>query len=950
MFKTDVANFVYNSKYSYKGREKWPDTVLRVVNHVAQNEADYKKWVQEFYNIIYNRYFIPGGRILANAGTEIRNLMNCFYLDVEDSRQGIYETLKNAAEIFAHGGGIGYNFSQLREKGAYIKGTGGKASGPVSFMELFDKTGDVIEQASRRGAQMGILNDNHPDIIEFINSKSILSDKSKRFVDIVNRLHRARNKEELPEEIRKEISEVLRDTQMTHFNISVGISNRFMEAVKNDKEWELISTSTGKVVRKVKAKGLFKLIAQRAWESGDPGVLFLDRVNEDNIIPYYGELKGSNPCQFPDNINIDGNRIVRIGDLDKFKFTGEYTVVEDGISPIYEADTFYVWKTGHKKGIKLITNAGYEIKLTPDHKIQIENGEWIEAKDTLGKELKWGIRDYKEVLRTKNYNEKDLLLGFLFGDGFLHKGNEQVFVKLNPDIETEISEILQRHGFRKSSLEGNTVTFVLSKNKIWFDKKKFIQYTIDKRIPEDVFSWEIDKIRDFLSGLFEANGSINVNSQISFKTISLGLAKDVQKLLLLFGIPSWIVVNKPNKVQWHNGEYVSKQSYNLQISPRNAHKFIETIGFISERKLKNYRKNEKPYMSKLRVVSIEDAGYSDVYDFKMKDESKPWNYAEGLVCHNCGEIFLFDKEACNLGALNLPKFYDGNGGIDFSLLEYVIRIAVRFLDNVIDLSYTTIPEINETIRNLRRIGLGVMGWADLLAILEIPYNSKEAIELADRISWFITMIAIDESYKLGEEKGAFPLYNPEKVNFAFIEKIMNRYGINYNFNRPLRNVSWTALQPTGSIALLGEVNSGIEPFFALAYKKNISLGEDNTIKTVIIMNSVLEDKLREYGLSEEQINEVKEHVLENGTLRNAPHVPEKLQEVFVTAKELSPEEHINMLAAWQNNISNAVSKTINMPYEATPEDVEKAFMYMYDKRVKGGTIYRDKSKIFQVMN
>ena len=947
VFKTDVAKFVFKNKYSHNG-ERWADTVLRVVNHVAQNEKDYKKWASKFYQVIYNRYFIPGGRILANAGTQISNLMNCFYMGVEDSRQGIYDTLKNAAEIFAHGGGIGYNFSHLREKGAYIKGTGGKASGPVSFMKLFDETGEVIEQASRRGAQMGILNVDHPDIIEFINMKSTLSEKSKKFVNGVNNLYKQREGKDLNESIRKTIAEVLRDSQMTHFNISVGITNRFMEAVENDEEWELISPLDGKVKKKVKARGLFKLLAQRAWESGDPGVIFLDRVNEDNIVPYYGYLEGSNPCTFPDTIFIDGDKLVEIGDLDKFNFTGEYAWVEDGLSPVYEADTFYVWKTGHKKGIKLITNAGYEIKLTPDHKVQLESGEWVEAKDTLGKAIKWGMRDYQEVIRTKEPDEKTVLLGFLFGDGCC-ESHDYIVVKLSPEVEKEIANILLQNGFeQKDYKEGSTRTFMLPKDKIWFDKDKFIQSTYDKRIPEEVFHWEIDRIRDFLLGLYEANGSVNKNSQVLFKSISKGLVKDIQQLLFLFGIPSWIVTNKPQRIKWNNGEYLSKESYNLQIAPRNAHKFVETIGFISERKLKNYNNNPKPYRSKLRVVAIEDAGYSDVYDFKMKDESKPWNYANGFVCHNCGEIFLFDKEACNLGAINLLKIYDKEEKrVNWQLYEEVIRTAVRFLDNVIDITSTPIREINDTILSLRRIGLGVMGLADLLAEMEIPYNSEEAYHLAEQLSHFLTMIAIDESYKLGEEKGAFPLYDPEKVDYTFIKRVM---GEDYLVERPLRNVSWTALQPTGSISLLAEVNSAIEPFFALAYKKNISFGEDETVKTVIIMNDLLEEKLKEYGLTDEQIQEVREYVLENGTLKNAPHVPVQLQAAFITAKELSPEEHIKMQAAWQKWISNAVSKTINMPNSATPEDVEKAFKLMWKRGVKGGTIYRDGSKTFQVLN
>lgn len=608
------GELVFKRKYATHPKETWNEACARVAYHVASVEENKAEWVGKFYQIINELVFVPGGRILANAGTGIKNLMNCFVLPIEDSRIGIYETLKNAAEVFAWGGGVGYNFSNLREEGAIITTTGGKSSGPLSFMTLFDHTGEVIKQASRRGAQMGMLHISHPDIIDFIEYKSTLNKKSQRILNEIQR----HSKEETDLQI---IEQVLTDNQLTHFNNSVIISDKFMEAVLLGEPWFLISPLTKEIVDAVDAKELLMLIAQRAWESGDPGVFFEDKAEQDNMVPYIGKIEATNPC---------------------------------------------------------------------------------------------------------------------------------------------------------------------------------------------------------------------------------------------------------------------------------------------------------------------------------------------------GEVPLLANESCCLGSLNLVKFYDTiSKGINWEFLEYAVRIGIRFLDNIQTISIPPIEDIKITSESLRKLGLGVMGWADLLVKLELPYDSKEAIDLAEKLSWTISFFAWSESMRLAEERGEFIWFDSEKVNQSVIRRILNspwsfvEKELSEKIEKEtfkVRNTSVTSIAPTGSIALLAGVNSSIEPFYSLAYKRNITDGVGNfALSKILVYNPLLQERMDSLTLVPEVFNSIEKRVSETGSIQNIVEFPEYYRKLFKTAHEISWKDHIKMQAAWQKYTTNSVSKTINMPNDSTVEDVFNAFIEMWKQGLKGGTIYRDKSRLFQVL-
>lgn len=545
-----TADKIHKKKYAKElpnGKiEEWEQTAARVGEYVARaedNENDYLQYIADFTKLIADRVFIPGGRILANSGTGIKNLFNCFVMPIEDSRESIYDTLKKAAEIFAWGGGIGYNFSNIRPEGTPVKTTGGKASGPVSFMELFDTTGEVISQASRRGAQMGILNVDHPDIMKFIQHKNALNTRNKR---IYNEIH----PEMMKIQDAETVYQILAQNQLTHFNISVAMTDKFMDNMftnGNKKESEI-----------------FNAVATNAWLSGDPGIYFIDTANKYNLVPYVGSLDATNPC---------------------------------------------------------------------------------------------------------------------------------------------------------------------------------------------------------------------------------------------------------------------------------------------------------------------------------------------------GEVPLLPYEACCLGSINLYSFVDKEF-IDWEYLDFVVETAVRFLDNVQSLNETPVTEINEATKKTRRLGLGVMGLADVLAEMKIPYDSQEALDLSTQLGKFIQTSAWKASMKLAEVRGTFPSYNYNKINW----KIIDELGLD---RKPLRNVAITSIAPTGTIALIADVNGGIEPFFSRKFIRNITQGIGN---------------FAEDAVTSEVEYDVK------------------------TAHDIPWKAHVDMQSVWQKFTDNAVSKTINMHEEATIDEVKDAYIYAWQQGCKGITIYRNNSRNFQILN
>ena len=566
---TDNALAVLYRRYQAKDREgnvvEEPDQMFRRVSqNLAQADRRYgaddqevARTEAEFYRVMVDLDYMPNSPTLMNAGRELQMLSACFVLPVEDSMEAIFETVKEATLVQKSGGGTGFAFSRLRPEGDIVGSTGGVASGPVSFMRAFDGATEAVKQGStRRGANMGILHVTHPDIMKFITAKE--DGKS-----------------------------------IANFNISVAVTEDFMEKVKNGEEYDLLNPRTGKVQGRLNAKEVFDLLANMAWKTGDPGIVFLDRINRDNPNPQLGEIESTNPC---------------------------------------------------------------------------------------------------------------------------------------------------------------------------------------------------------------------------------------------------------------------------------------------------------------------------------------------------GEQPLLPYESCNLGSINLARmvrFTREGAEVDKEKLASIISTAVHMLDNVIDMNDYPIREIEDMSHATRRIGLGVMGFSDLLVQLGIPYNSDEALSVAEDVMGFIQRQTNEASAKLAEDRGVFPAWEGSVYNNPD--------------QGPIRNSAPTTIAPTGTISIISGCSSGIEPLFALSYVRNVM---DNT--RLVEGNPFFEAVAKKEGFYSQQLME---EVSETGSLAHVQaEVPQWVKDVFVTSHDISPEWHVKMQAAFQRYTDNAVSKTINFPNSASVENIAGAYMLAYELGCKGITTYRDGSKENQVLS
>lgn len=545
---------------------------------VSQDEAD--RTTQKFLDFMLNKSFMPNSPTLMNAGRELGQLSACFVLPVEDSIEAIFDTIKNTALIHKSGGGTGFSFSRLRPKNDIVKSTMGVSSGPVSFMEVFNAATEAIKQGgTRRGANMGILRVDHPDILDFIEAKA---DGSK----------------------------------LNNFNISVALTDKFMEAVKNDTDYELIHPRTKQPLKKVNAKQVFDLIVDGAWRNGEPGIVFIDTINADNPTPLIGEIESTNPC---------------------------------------------------------------------------------------------------------------------------------------------------------------------------------------------------------------------------------------------------------------------------------------------------------------------------------------------------GEVPLLPYEACNLGSINLGKFVV-NGKIDWDALAEVTRTSIHFLDNVITVNNYPLPQISEMVQNNRKIGLGVMGWADMLMMLDIAYNSQEGVDLAYKVFEFIDYHSKVKSIELAETRGAFQNFKGsiyDGRNFLTEKYAGKSAGIITDSQwaeldsriakSGIRNATTTCIAPTGTISMIASASGGVEPLFALVFVRNVMDGTE-----MIEVNSIFEERCKKDGV---YTKELMKAISDNhGTIKGVAGVPSGIDATFATAHDVSPEWHVKMQAAFQLHTDNAVSKTVNFEEDATKEDIEKTYYLAHEYNLKGITVYRNNSRTFQPMN
>jgi ribonucleoside-diphosphate reductase alpha chain len=796
------------------------------------------------------------------------------------------------------GGGTGFAFSRLRPKDALVRSTGGKASGPVSFLRVFNGATEAVKQGgTRRGANMGILRVDHPDILEFIESKL--------------------------------------DGGITNFNISVAVTERFMEALKADGEYDLVEPHTGKVTGRLRAREVFDRIVQAAWKTGDPGLFFVDRCNAGpaNPTPTLDKVEATNPCGeqplypneacFAPETRITTDRgLETVAELYARYRRGETVLVAtnlNGQGRHIVLRPAVVVKVGMKPTVRVTLANGQQIRVTPDHRILTQEG-WKEA-GALSREdrvcVQTGMAGPLAITSTDGDLQR--MLGWFTGDGWF---TNAVGLTFGPEDESAFQRLLPvwrqfTGSATRVQTQSTMVRCIATERAEAIAAFKAYGFAPgrgpEKRAPKFVFTAPKEEQIRYLQGLFGADGSkTHRKSQVTLSSASLELLRDVQLLLLNLGMRSNIKYypHRPTGRAWGQ----------LKVNGEGYHRFLDLIGFpLTPQKQERcdqfrwqWTKQDRLAVGVASVVADEEV---EVYDV-----SEPVTHsliAEGMIVHNC-----------NLGSINLAKFVkpgDAVEQIDWAGMERAVRLSVRFLDDVIEVNPYPLAEINEAVKRNRRIGLGVMGWADMLCCLGIPYDSEVALGLADRVMAFIQEKGHDESRRLAAERGPFPTW-PQSI---------------YRDKGMLRNSTVTTIAPTGTISIIADCSSGIEPLFAVAFEHRV--GE----RRLSFVNKHFEAVAKARGFYSEALMQ---KVAEQGTLHGLSEVPEDVRRVFVTAHEVAPEWHVRHQAAYQRHTDNGVSKTANLPNSATPDDVRSAYMLAYETGCIGITVFRDGCKGTQVLH
>jgi len=964
--KNDKGKVIETPKELF-ARVAW--NLAQAERNYGATEAEVEETARRFFRIISNLEFLPNSPTLMNAGLDLQQLSACFVLPVDDSLAGIFHTLQEAALIHQSGGGTGFSFSRLRPKNDFVRSTMGVASGPVSFMKVYDAATQQVKQGSkRRGANMGILRVDHPDILDFITCKD-------------------------------------RTSEITNFNISVAVTDTFWEAVRAGTKYDLVNPRTKQVVGQLDAREVLDKIAFQAWKNGEPGLFFIDENNRRQPTPNVGDMEATNPCVTGDTLISTELGLIPIAELAERYPDGGISLVTDrrvAAEVITESNGLLLasrdqaeggtrlgplvaaWRTGVKPVWRIATKSGFELTATADHKVLTTVG-WLKVEDMVPgihklliqsgegsfsedprlpftpANLYVGANGKTTVLHlpTGWSRELGLALGWLIGDGWLRSGDKNcrvgfTFAKNDAPVFASLRPILNRwYGRNIRGVKRANGVYHLS-----YHSKFFVEFfellgvksvgSADKEVPAPLFTAPREAIIGFLQALFTVDGTVRDSPKTNSSWIALTsksrvLLQGVQALLLNLGMKSQIL-NRSRPVRTGTFAYTAKDGstrtyvsdgilYELAIFGESRHRFSNTVGFLDEKqaKLKSVRfhKFRAAHWVDL-LVAKESVGQREVFDLtEAMSHSMSCN---GIVVRQCGEQPLLPYESCNLGSIDLvrhmKRIAGGRWDVDWTKLEGTIRATTRMLDDVIDMNAYPVKEIEEMTHATRKIGLGVMGFARMLFMLEVPYDSKEGVEWGRRIMQFIQETGYNESEKLAEERGVYPAWEGSRHQ----EKGLR-----------LRNSYVTTVAPTGTLSMIADTSGGCEPEFSLIWYKRVMDGEE-----LPYFLDYFEEVAKREGFWREDL--VRKILDNHGSPRGLKEVPEKWQKVFATAHDVAPEWHVRMQAAFQDWCDAAVSKTINLPREATVEDVKKAYLLAFDLHCKGITVYRDGSREDQVLN
>lgn len=962
-----------------------------VAGAVAKGEKDVvkrKEMEEKFFTLLSKRLFSPNTPTWANAGRPWKgSLSACFVYNIEDTMESILDASRWMGMVQKFGGGTGFDLSALRRKGSPIKSTHGKACGPVAVLKYLAATSQMVTQGGiRDGANMAVLSVYHPDAMDFIFIKST---ETEFMLDIPRSL--AQEKVDSGAMTLEEAEEYVEYCRMNGlfqlFNISIAVDSHFMSAVQ-EYEKSKDSVWTSEIVRTppwhemlpcgYSIADVWDAIVSQAWSSGDPGLLFIDRARDQASCHSPLEIRATNPCVAAGTLvaTPDGwapvENIIPGDKINTVLGTGKVRDIEchDGY-PVYKVK----FSDGHEQ---IVTGAHqYHVRgsrekfFKPKRLDECTVGEYVRV-----------FRSYlpNEMAHTRPQpinSDRDFgfMVGCMIGDGcWTETGDRNNVAKLavnfaEKDWISLVKGVFERNGYPWKSLDrhrkdsnSSNLTDQSKDGVVSFLRKTKLSPSIshEKRIPLEYINSKAEFVEGILDGMYSTDGNINLKSnhpQVRYTTSSEGLAKDLRLLLLSIGCHPRIHKSSRRSLKIEGRTVTNRPKFEIVLSGQSAGTFLNFVSLTHPGKAKRAKKarlysNFTGNNWAAKILSIEPAGTANVYDL-YEPESDTW-ITEGYVQRGCGEQWLPHNGSCNLGSIDLAKAVmnpwkpgeDRKGWeqrINWEELEETIYYSVRFLDNVVEINSHADPGIDDVNKKERRIGLGIMGWADMLFQLGYQYDCEIAIEIAERVSEFFQTKAHEASVQLAKEKGAFPLYD----EVAGKQMLDGRVPMP---PEPRRNATVTTIAPTGTISLVAGCSSGIEPHFMLAYQH--AGMRDKGGLGLIWASEVLKYGLQPLpgGIDTEDRAEMW------GENLNDPSVLPRTERVYrehwgwKPANEIEIEWHIRHQATWQYNIDNSISKTLNLPNSAGKDDVSHAYLSAWEQGCKGSTVYRDGCKPFQVLN
>ena len=957
-----ISQDVLAEKYLKSGETDIEQLYQRVAKALAGAEKSelQQEWEQKFL-VNLRAGAIGAGRIMSAGGTDIQaTLINCFVQPVGDAIQGtddegypgIYEALREAAETMRRGGGVGYDFSRIRPKGAKVKGTHSIASGPCSYINVFDQSCSTVESAgARRGAQMGVLRIDHPDVLEFITAKRTPG-------------------------------------RWNNFNVSVGVSDAFMRAVAEGADWELAhqaepgakvmaqgayQRADGQwVYRKLPARELWDTIMKSTYDFAEPGILFLDQIGKDNNLHYCERIEATNPCVTADTRLATQYGLVRIGDLCASGLPLEATVdrralgqQERGVEVRPAKPAFMTAREAEV--FKVVTEDGYEIKATAWHDFYTGRGKVRLSDLKVGDEL-W-VQSGKGQFGQQGGEELGLLLGLITGDGhFTNRGRGQEAVCVNlwnrerelaDRVVGVINQMIAGLSQRPRSYQVTPVALA-QRNQVFIRSvllaRALAQLGFTRetklRVPEVIWQGSEACVKAYLRALFQTDGTVNVSSFKDSCSIRLSsshppLLKDVQVLLANFGVFSRLRLRRQAARKTlpdgkgGQAEYACKPQYELVIDGESREQFMREVGFLLDDKTNRCQEwvagkallKSQRFAS--RIVEIAPAGREAVFDTTQHDQHTV--IFNGLVTGQCGEQPLPPYGCCDLGPIILTNFVRhpfGQGGepaFDFDAFAQGVATQVRALDNVLDLTFWPLPQQRAESASKRRIGVGFTGLGNTLTLLKLRYDRQEGRDMAARIARTMRDAAYAASVELAREKGAFPKFDAEgylaEGSFASrlpdaLKAAIRQHGI--------RNSHLLSIAPTGtvSLAFADNASNGIEPAFSWGYTRNKREADGSKSSY-----TVEDHAFRLYRAR-----------VDAGATPDGP-----LPEYFVNALQMTAQEHVAMMQAVQPFVDTSISKTVNIPEDYPYEDFKDLYRQAWSAGLKGLATYRPNSILGAVL-